>query len=158
MAIAKLQGSSCSVARSLSVLGERWTLLVVREALTGTTRFETFREHLGLTPDVLSDRLGTLVDHGVMRRAAYQEPGRRKRYEYFLTSAGRELHVAIGALQQWGDTNLPRPEGPSVVRVSGSSSAPVHVSFVDDDGDEVPERDVAIVDVYSEARAARARG
>lgn len=154
MPIGKLRDSSCSVARSLSLLGERWTLLVVREALTGTTRFETFRENLGLTPDVLSDRLGTLVTHGVMRREAYQEPGRRKQYEYFLTDAGRELHVIIGALQQWGDVNLPRPEGPSIIRASGPSSSPVRVAFVDSHGVEVAKNDVVIVDLTNGVPAA----
>jgi len=149
MAITKLQDSSCSVARSLSVLGERWTLLVVREALSGTTRFETFRENLGLAANVLSDRLATLVDQGVMTREEYQEAGRRTRYEYHLTETGRDLHVVVGALQQWGDVHLPRPEGPSVVRRSVRSSATVRVAFVDEAGREVPQADVIIVDTAS---------
>jgi len=149
MAITKLQDSSCSVARSLSVLGERWTLLVVREALSGTTRFETFRENLGLAANVLSDRLATLVDQGVMTREEYQEAGRRTRYEYHLTETGRDLHVVVGALQQWGDVHLPRPEGPSVVRRSARSSATVRVAFVDEAGREVPQADVIIVDTAS---------
>lgn len=150
--IARLQSSSCSVARSLSLLGERWTLLVIREALTGTTKFETFREHLGLTPDVLSDRLGTLVENGVMRRSEYREPGSRARYEYFLTQAGQDLHVVIGALQQWGDNNLPHPSAPTVVRRSASSGSPTHVAFVDVEGKEVPLDDVAIVDLEPSMR------
>jgi DNA-binding HxlR family transcriptional regulator len=149
MPISKLRDSSCSVARSLSVLGERWTLLVVREALSGTTRFETFRENLGVAADVLSDRLTTLVDCGVLRREAYQEAGRRTQFEYFLTEAGLELHVVVGALQQWGDQHLPRPEGPTVMRQSKSSATPVKVAFVDQSGREVPEDDVAIVDIES---------
>jgi len=149
MPISKLRDSSCSVARSLSVLGERWTLLVVREALSGTTRFETFRENLGVAADVLSDRLTTLVDCGVLRREAYQEAGRRTQFEYFLTETGLELHVVVGALQQWGDQHLPRPEGPSVIRQSKSTATPVKVAFVDESGREIPEDDVAIVDVES---------
>ena len=146
MPISKLQDSSCSVARSLSVLGERWTLLVIREALSGTSRFETFRENLGLAPNVLGERLTTLVEHGVMRREAYQEAGKRTQYEYFLTETGRELHVVVGALQQWGDVHLPRPEGPSVARRSRVTAAPVRVAFVDDSRTEVAENDVAIVE------------
>jgi DNA-binding HxlR family transcriptional regulator len=138
MPIARLQDSSCSVARSLSVLGERWTLLILRDALTGTTRFEGFRESLGVAPDVLSDRLATLVEAGVMTREAYQEPGRRSRYEYHLTAAGRELHVVVGALQQWGDQHLPWPEGPTVRRQGRRGAGPVHVAFADDRGREVP--------------------
>lgn len=154
MPIARLHSSSCSVARSLSILGERWTLLVIREALTGTTRFETFREHLGLTPDVLSDRLGTLVEHGVLRRSEYREPGSRARYEYFLTPTGQDLHVVIGALQQWGDVNLPHPAAPTVVRRSASSGSPAHVGFIDVEGNEIPLEDVEIVDCAPTARKA----
>lgn len=154
MAIARLQDSSCSVARSLSILGERWTLLVIREALTGTTKFETFREHLAITPDVLSDRLGTLVENGVMRRSEYREPGSRARYEYFLTSTGEDLHVVIGALQQWGDANLPHPAAPTAVRRSASTGSPAHVAFVDTEGKELPLEDVEIVSLEPVGREA----
>jgi len=153
MPIANLRDSSCSVARSLSVLGERWTLLIVREALSGTTRFEAFRENLGVASDVLSERLNTLVECGVMRREAYQEAGRRTQYQYSLTETGLELHVVVGALQQWGDQNLPLPEGPSVVRQSKKTATPVRVAFVDASGHEVSEGDVAIVDTDSDSGA-----
>jgi len=146
MPITKLQDSSCSVARSLSVLGERWTLLIIREALSGSTRFDTFRENLGLAPNVLSDRLGTLVESGVLRREEYQEAGRRTQHEYFLTDAGYELHVVVGALQQWGDVFLPRAEGPSVTRQLRETSELVHVAFVDERGREVSQAAVAIVE------------
>jgi DNA-binding HxlR family transcriptional regulator len=138
MPIAKLYDSSCSVSRSLSILGERWTLLILRLALEGETRFEAFREELGVAPDVLSERLNTLVEWGVMTREAYQEPGQRIRYEYHLTEAGRELHVVIGGLQQCGDAHMPWPEGPTVVRQTRKGGTPVHVAFVDDRGREVP--------------------
>jgi DNA-binding HxlR family transcriptional regulator len=138
MTVAKLARSSCAVSRSLSVLGERWTLLVLRDALDGTTRFEDFRTSLGIAPDVLSDRLATLVAAGVLTRHAYREPGLRTRHEYHLTEAGRELHVVVGALQQWGDAHLPWPAGPSVRRECRDDEAPVHVAFVDEHGQEVP--------------------
>jgi DNA-binding HxlR family transcriptional regulator len=145
MSIAKLQDSPCSVARSLSILGERWTLLILRVALEGETRFEAFRERLKVAPDVLSERLNTLVEGGVMTREPYREPGCRVRYEYPLTAAGRELHVVIGALQQWGDAHAPRAEGPSVVRQSSRTGGPVRVAFVDEHGREVPLDEVEAV-------------
>jgi DNA-binding HxlR family transcriptional regulator len=145
MPVAKFQCQSCSVARSLSVLGERWTLLILRDALAGMTRFGSFQESLGIAPDVLADRLNTLVEYGVMSREAYREPGRRTRYEYELTDAGRQLHVIIGGLQQWGDENLPWPGGPTTLRQSHSTSKPVHVAFVDENGQEVPLGDVDTV-------------
>jgi DNA-binding HxlR family transcriptional regulator len=138
MPIAKLRDSTCSVARSLSILGERWTLLILRVALEGETRFEVFRECLGMAPDVLSERLNTLVEYGVMTKEPYQEPGHRTRYEYYLTEAGRELHVVIGALQQWGDDHIPWDGGATVVRQAHKTSKPVRVAFVDERGREVP--------------------
>ncbi|MHA6759427.1 winged helix-turn-helix transcriptional regulator [Streptacidiphilus sp. PAMC 29251] len=152
MGLSWMHDSSCSVSRSLGVLGENWTLLVLREALTGTTRFAEFRSALGLAPDVLSRRLSTLVEYGVMYREPYQEPGSRVRYEYHLTDAGRELEVVLGALQQWGDRHLPWPAGPTIQRRAMRTNRPVHVAFVDDHGYEVPWADIETVrtDAYPE--------
>ncbi len=131
----------CSVARALEVLGERWTFLVVREALAGTTRFADFRATLGVAPDVLTNRLNTLVEAGVLERRPYQEEGRRTRHDYHLTRAGDELRVVLGALQQWGDEHRPYSLGPTVARRS-LDGRPLRVAFVDDDGREVPLSDV----------------
>lgn len=127
----------CSIQRSLTVLGERWTFLILREAFFGRTRFAEFRAALGIAPDVLTDRLTTLVEHGVMEKVSYQEPGSRARFAYELTAAGRELDLALGVLQQWGDAHLPRPDGPTVERVVRGTERPAHVAFVDPDGREL---------------------
>lgn len=147
---------ACSVARSLDVLGERWTFLVLREAaFWGTTRFKDFRASLGIGADVLTERLTTLVDNGVMERVRYQEPGSRARDEYVLTAAGRELMLTLGALQQWGEVHLPIAQGATVLRRAGNSNRPVHVAFVDDEGNEVAPDDVSMVlsDSYIASRA-----
>jgi DNA-binding HxlR family transcriptional regulator len=136
---------SCSIARSLGVLGERWTLLILRDALSGTTRFAQFREGLGIAPDVLADRLATLVEYGVLSRDPYQEPGDRSRFEYRLTPAGRDLQVVVAALQQWGDDHLPRAEGPSIVRRVRDTTEPVHIGFIDEGGRELVVDDVSFV-------------
>jgi DNA-binding HxlR family transcriptional regulator len=141
----KVPDSSCSIARSLGVLGERWTFLILREAFAGLTRFAEFRDSLRIAPDVLSDRLGTLVEYGVLERVAYQEPGARSRWAYVLTPAGRELIVVLAALQQWGDDHLPWSEGPSMLRRVRGSGRAVHVGFVDDHGQEIPAADVAMI-------------
>jgi DNA-binding HxlR family transcriptional regulator len=127
------------------VLGERWTLLVLREAIEGTTRFAEFRAALGVAPDVLTERLSTLVEYGVMTREPYRDPGHRAREAYKLTAAGRELHVALGALQLWGDKHLPREEGPTIERRARASSRPVHVGFIDDRGREIDPDEVAVI-------------
>ena len=140
-----LAGLNCSIARSLEVLGARWTLLIMREALAGRTRFAEFRDILGVAPDVLSERLATLVEYGVLTKQPYQEPGSRARFSYHLTPAGRELLVVVGALQQWGDEHLPRPEGPSMLRRVAGTECPVHVGYIDPDGREVSPDGFAMV-------------
>jgi DNA-binding HxlR family transcriptional regulator len=103
---------ACSVARTLEVVGERWTLLVVRDALQGKKRFEEFQASLGIARNVLAKRLDTLVEHGVMERVPYSE--RPLRHEYRLTEAGRELRVALIALLRWGERHIDDPEVPHV--------------------------------------------
>jgi len=142
MTSSKLLDSSCSIARSLGVLGERWTFLILREAFLGATRFAEFRSALGIASDVLTDRLATLVEYGVLAREPYQEPGSRPRDAYQLTAAGRELNIVLAALQQWGDAHLPWPDGPTIERRSRADDRPVRVAFVDDRDDVVEPQDV----------------
>jgi DNA-binding HxlR family transcriptional regulator len=103
---------ACSIARTLEVVGERWTLLVVRDALQGKRRFEEFQASLGIARNVLAKRLDTLVEHGVMERVPYSE--RPLRHEYRLTEAGRELRVALIALLRWGERHIDDREVPHV--------------------------------------------
>src|SRR3981081_4378106 len=90
------ENQNCSIARTLEVVGERWTLLIIRDALLGLCRFEEFSESLGIPRNILTARLKHLVDHGLLERVRYQD--RPQRYEYRLTSDGRELGAAIIAL------------------------------------------------------------
>ncbi|MGD0704295.1 MAG: helix-turn-helix domain-containing protein [Trebonia sp.] len=143
--MAKVPDCSCSIERALGVLGERWTFLILREAFFGVTRFAEFRDRLGVAPDVLTDRLATLVDYGVMERVPYREPGSRSRFGYRLTPAGRELRVVLASLQQWGDQHLPRTDGPSMLRRVAGTDRPVHVGYIDPDGSEVPADGVAMI-------------
>jgi DNA-binding HxlR family transcriptional regulator len=91
----------CGVARALEIVGERWTLLIVRDAFFGRRRFEEFQESLGIARNVLTDRLNRLVDEGIFDRVLYSE--RPERYEYRLTTKGRELLVPLTALREWGE-------------------------------------------------------
>ena len=136
--------AACPIARSLAVLGEKWALLIVRDALAGATRFAEFRDSLGIAPDMLADRLGKLVDHGILERRGYREPGERARDEYVLTAAGRELAPALAALGGWGIAHLPVAD-PSPFRfVDTSTGAPAGAGFVDADGRPIPLADVAL--------------
>ncbi len=133
----------CSIARTLEVLGERWTFLVVREAFRGRTRFAEFRDSLGIASDVLSARLRTLVEAGIMERRAYREPGSRERSSYHLTPAGVELRLVLGALQQWGDAHRPSGYGPAAILKSRRDGGGARVVFVDDDDQVLALEDVA---------------
>jgi DNA-binding HxlR family transcriptional regulator len=118
-------GQNCSVARALEIVGERWTLLIVRDAFLGLTRFDQFQESLGIARNVLADRLARLVAEGILERVRYSE--RPERHEYVLTEKGRQLRVALAALRQWGDTYL-SPQPPTLLRTK--TGEPVVAAFV----------------------------
>ena len=103
------EGQQCSIARSLEIVGERWTLLVLRDAFLGIRRFDDFQRDLGIARNVLTDRLGRLVDEGILDRRRYQE--RPERFEYRLTERGRDLWPTLHALATWGDAHA-APGGP----------------------------------------------
>ncbi len=100
---------TCSIARSLEVVGERWSLLILRSVMLGVRRFDDLLEELGITRSVLTTRLQRLADEGVLKRVPYQE--RPTRYEYRATAKGRELFPVITHLLRWGDAHYPEPTG-----------------------------------------------
>ncbi len=109
---------NCSVARSLEVLGDRWTLLVIRDAFLGVRRFDDFQRSLGVARNVLADRLARLVEEGILERRRYQE--RPERFEYRMTAKGVDLLPVTMSLMKWGDRYYAPPEGPPrVVRHRG---------------------------------------
>ncbi|MDO9353794.1 MAG: helix-turn-helix domain-containing protein [Solirubrobacteraceae bacterium] len=101
---------NCSVARTLEVIGERWSLLILRDAFLGVRRFDQFQSRLGISRNVLTARLQHLVEQGVLRREQYSE--RPPRSEYCLTSRGRDLYPVIMAMVDFGDRHAPTPAGP----------------------------------------------
>ncbi|MGV9795921.1 winged helix-turn-helix transcriptional regulator [Gordonia sp. NPDC003422] len=103
---------NCSVAQSLEIIGEWWTLLIIRDAFFGVTRFDAFSERLGIARNVLTQRLETLVEHGVLTKEPYQD--KPVRYDYRLTEKGRDLWTVLTALRQWGD-KWAAPDGAPVV-------------------------------------------
>ena len=103
----------CSIARTLEVLGERWTLLVIRDVFNGRRRFDQIQENLRVARNVLSTRLALLVDEGILEKRAYQE--RPPRYEYFLTEKGLDLWPVMVGMLHWGDRHLSEPAGPPML-------------------------------------------
>jgi DNA-binding HxlR family transcriptional regulator len=141
------QASNCSIARTLQILGEKWTLLILRESFYGATRFEQFHRVLQCPRNLLSERLAKLVEEGILERSEYREPGSRARNEYRMTDKGRELTPALLALMQWGDRYQADPEGPPVVARHAGCGKELRVTLVCASGHEAtgPD-DVELVD------------
>jgi DNA-binding HxlR family transcriptional regulator len=102
-----LKSDNCPIARSLSVIGDRWTLLILRDCFLGKTRFDAFQQSLGLTRHVLSERLAKLVDAGVLTKEAYT----KGRYDYRLTPQGKALAPVLSSLFDWGKAHVRRAQG-----------------------------------------------
>ena len=105
-------GQTCSIAATLELIGERWTLLIIRDAFLGIRRFDDFQHRLGIARNVLQSRLERLVDEGVLRRVEYQQ--RPRRFEYRLTSKGVDLWPVLVTLMKWGDKHA-FPDGPPMI-------------------------------------------
>ena len=99
----------CSVAQCLEVVGEWWSMLIIRDAFLGVTRFDQFQERLGISRNVLNQRLSYLVDNGVLERVPYSD--HPPRFDYRLTSKGKDLWPVLTAMRQWGDQHA-APDGP----------------------------------------------
>jgi DNA-binding HxlR family transcriptional regulator len=108
-----LPNDVCSVAQALEIMGERWTIMVLREAFMSTRRFDDFQRNIGCARNILSDRLQNLVANGILERKRYQD--RPPRHEYRLTQKGIDLWPAVIALMEWGDRYLAGERGPAVV-------------------------------------------
>lgn len=135
------EGQNCSIARALEIVGERWTLLIVRDAFLGRRRFDEFQESLGISRNVLTERLGRLVAEGILDRVRYQE--RPERFEYRLTDKGRDLHLALTALRQWGDKYVSE-KPPTKLRAKADKS-PVVAALIPEGAPHLSVQDVEIV-------------
>ena len=109
----------CTIAASLDVVTTRTAFLILREAFYGTTRFDDFAQRVGISEPVTAARLRELVDHGLLEREDYREPGQRTRRRYRLTEKGADLFPALAALMQWGDKWLDERGGPVELRHRG---------------------------------------
>jgi DNA-binding HxlR family transcriptional regulator len=131
--------SACSIARSLEIIGDAWSLLIVREAIvSGSTRFQEFKDALGVAPNILTTRLAKLVSDGVFERRSYQEPGSRSRDHYVLTERGRSLSLVVAALAEWGRTARPRTDGTSPVFTDSETGELAQLAFVTPSGRSTP--------------------
>ena len=133
----------CSVARSVAVIGDRWTLMILRDCFLGIRRFEDFERRLGISRSIIAERLKTLTDEGVLRREAYQD--RPVRHEYRLTDKGLALHPVMMAIVHWGDVHYAGDEGPPLIhrhKACGCDFTPVQTCSAC--GGAVTARDVEV--------------
>ena len=122
----------CSIKKALDVVGEKWTLLVLREAIYGVRRFDDFARALKCGRAVLSARLKTLTDAGILKRVEYREGDQRARAEYHLDEKGVDLFTTIHALSQWGERWMPPPDGPVARVIDRGSGRPVKAVLTSD--------------------------
>jgi DNA-binding HxlR family transcriptional regulator len=126
--------ANCNIAAALSVVGERWTFLVLREAFNGIRRFDDIQRRTGAPRQLLSNRLAKLVAEGILRRVPYREDGQRARSEYRLTEKGIDLFPVMAALLAWGDKHAAWPGGPAVVLTHRDCGADVRLELTCADG------------------------
>lgn len=145
----------CPVARTLERVGEWWSILILRDALQGLTRFDQFQKSLDIAPNMLTRRLHTLVDAGLLERRQYTD--RPPRFEYVLTDLGRDFRTIIIALNAWGNKHF-APEGPSAMLVDVESGKQIDLMLVDrNTGKEINSRNVRMVAGPQADEAMRAR-
>ncbi|MBR9824430.1 MAG: helix-turn-helix transcriptional regulator [Alphaproteobacteria bacterium] len=139
----ELSSQTCSLARTLAVIGDRWTLLVLREAFLRVRRFDDFQKRLGIARRVLTERLALLVEEGVLEKRPYQD--RPVRHEYRLTQKGLDLYPALIALVHWGDKHYAGEDGPPLIHTHmacGQDFTPV--TTCSECGEPVDPRDVRV--------------
>jgi DNA-binding HxlR family transcriptional regulator len=118
----------CPVARSLERVGEWWSILILRDAIKGMTRFDQFQKSLGIAPNMLTRRLGTLVESGLLERRLYSE--KPPRYEYVLTDRGKDFRPVLWALVAWGNKHF-QPEEQTMIVVDAETGEPAEPMLID---------------------------
>ena len=148
------RGQDCSIAATLELIGERWTILVIRDVWLGRRRFGQIQESLGIARNVLSSRLQRLLDAGILERRIYSE--KPERYEYFLTEKGLDLWPVMVAMIGWGDRHLAGPDGPAVAIVHKECGGAVNDRRICERcGKELEVREARAVSLRDRAPAAR---
>jgi DNA-binding HxlR family transcriptional regulator len=134
--------SNCSIARTLEVVGEKWTILILREVFYGSSRFSEFERVLGCPRNLLAARLRMLVEEGILATETYKEPGSRSRPKYVITPKGVDLVPAVMGLLQWGDRYRADPEGPAMLSRHRGCGAAVDAQIRCDHGHTVQPEDI----------------
>jgi len=149
--------ANCTIERAVGVFGDRWSFLVLREVFSGVRRFDDMRVRTRIPRQVLSARLASLIDAGLLRREPYREPGQRTRNEYRLTQKGLDLYPVLVALLDWGNRYAVDADGPPITAIHRDCGGAVHAALACSAGHDLESvRDVAFR-VGPGARPAEAR-
>jgi DNA-binding HxlR family transcriptional regulator len=139
----RFHDENCAIAQALEILGDWWTMLVIREAFLGARRFVEFEANLGISKNVLTQRLTHLVEHGVLERVDAGQHGTR--YEYVLTPKGKDLSTVLTALRQWGDRWVFGPGREPLLVVDRRTGRPIpHLRVMGEDGQPIASRDLEV--------------
>ncbi|MBX9651281.1 MAG: helix-turn-helix transcriptional regulator [Xanthobacteraceae bacterium] len=145
----------CNLWKAFGLIGDRWTLVILRSALYGVRRFDDFQVELEIPRSVLSNRLAGLVELGIMERREYREDGQRARVEYPLTDMGRALSLPFMAMTEWSDHWIGKGTSPLTLR-SKTSGQRLRVAMVDEDGKPARKDDIEPVIILPPRRPAKA--
>ena len=140
----RFKDMNCSIAQALEVLGDWWTLLIIRECFLGTRRFSDFEKHLGIAKNILSNRLQHLVENNILEKIEVQQRG--SRYEYQLTAQGKDLYTTISAIRQWSDKwIMGKGNEPLLVKDSRTGKPIPAVKVLDSEGKVIQQQHLEIV-------------
>ena len=132
----------CGVAACARIMGDKWSILILRDIFQGISRFDHLQRHTGASSAMVADRLKRLTDDGVLEKSEYRDPGKRPRMQYRLTARGRDLRWVIMAMAQFGYDHVVAPENRLVSLQDRESGRPLHLAMVDDTGRVIPDQDI----------------
>lgn len=135
----------CPVVKAMSQVGDKWTLLLLRESYLGFRRFDQFQKNLSISKSVLTEKLKRMVEFGLLEKKKYQAENTRTRYEYHLTQKGRDFSKVILALLEWGNTYLKDPDQPTLTIIDKTNQSNTRIALVNEEGDRVKWSDLRMV-------------
>lgn len=146
----KLNRDYCPLMKAAAILGDKWGLMIIREAFFGFKRFDDFRENLQISKSVLSTKLRMLLEHEILRKVPYQTDKQRQRYEYALTPKGQDLYKVLIGLIEWGNDYLVDGGYQKVAILSAHDKAPLKTQLLDEEGNKHGLKDIRLTLVKRE--------
>lgn len=140
---ARIETNECGLALAANIFGDKWILLILREAFYSVVRFEDIKNDINIPRAILSQRLARLVDQGILTKQPYQEPKSRIRYSYHLSQKGRALAKVLISMMEWGNEYLLKTP-PKLAIVDATTKSPLRIGFFDEKNKEVPLKIIAL--------------